>query len=699
MPGIFFTNLWMLAGLAALSIPIIIHLLLRRKKKRARFSTLQFFLRQDEQSSQRRKLRHWLLLSLRLAICALLVLAFARPYLENRSAGDGTRPRRVLLVLDQSLSMQAGAGGASAWTHAVAAARQILDELKPDDRAALIGCGARAETLTGWAPPSVAGKILEESRPSFGGAGLGEGLLAATTLLAVSDPAATTSLVVIGDLQQHSIETLADCPLPPDLDVKWIKVGDLLAPNLALTDLQIDSRELVGPHAVVTSFSDEETEKLALDLRIDGQLISSSTLTLSPGASTNVDLAIPALKPGWHDVTVQMKARDSLSPDDTRYQTLFVPPPARVLIVEPRALPNVWEEETFFVRTALDPGHGSENALPSRFVFETVGVESLSERLRAQSPPFALVVLPGLRQLSEEVGQSLAQYLQAGGGLMLFAGEGVSANRFNAEFRPILPFQLGATETAAGMETAWRLGSYDTNSVLFEAFPAVRSGNLSLPRFLRRFQLTVHDPALVVARFDDQAPAVLAGSCGGGRFVLVNSSADTSWNDWPKFKSFVPFLHGAALFLARLPSQARLEAISSTAAGEFSDADLGPAAAGAPFHLQSGGKRVQSMTANELGILRDLSFFEPGVYSLHTDEGAEVRRIAVNVPPQESNLTSKNAAEAQQHLRRLPEPRPGTLAAGLFGSSSNHREIWRVLLVAVLVLLMTEMFLANRTLA
>lgn len=103
MPALFFTNLWMLAGLAALTVPILVHLLLRRKKKRLRFSTVQFFLRQDEHASQRRKLRNWFLLTLRLLICALLVLAFARPYLQSSDPlNGGAGKRQVAFVLDRS---------------------------------------------------------------------------------------------------------------------------------------------------------------------------------------------------------------------------------------------------------------------------------------------------------------------------------------------------------------------------------------------------------------------------------------------------------------------------------------------------------------------------------------------------------------------------------------------------------------------
>src|SRR5438093_3140025 len=106
MSPVFFTNVALLAGMGALAIPILIHLLLKRQKQRLRFSTIQFFVRQDEQASKRRRLRNWLLLAVRLLLVTLLVLAFARPYLKSAQAAAGAqKPLNAVFVLDRSLSM------------------------------------------------------------------------------------------------------------------------------------------------------------------------------------------------------------------------------------------------------------------------------------------------------------------------------------------------------------------------------------------------------------------------------------------------------------------------------------------------------------------------------------------------------------------------------------------------------------------
>src|SRR5690242_16915646 len=145
MLNLLFTNTFMLAGLGALAVPVLVHLLLKRRKKRIQFSTIRFFQFQDEQSSRRRKLRNWLLLALRLMIVALLVLAFSRPYArQNTAGGAAQKQQRLVFVLDSSASMLATGSDGQRWTLAKDRIQKILGALTPDDRVALVECAAHA---------------------------------------------------------------------------------------------------------------------------------------------------------------------------------------------------------------------------------------------------------------------------------------------------------------------------------------------------------------------------------------------------------------------------------------------------------------------------------------------------------------------------------------------------------------------------
>src|SRR5215468_4914821 len=114
-----------LAGLAALLVPVLVHLTNRPRSETVPFPSLMFLQRIPYRSVRRQSLRHWLLFALRAAAFALLALAFARPFLGTTSGAagplDGARTRVVLL--DRSYSM----GYRDRWTRAVAAARRAVE--------------------------------------------------------------------------------------------------------------------------------------------------------------------------------------------------------------------------------------------------------------------------------------------------------------------------------------------------------------------------------------------------------------------------------------------------------------------------------------------------------------------------------------------------------------------------------------------
>ncbi|HVK57160.1 MAG TPA: BatA and WFA domain-containing protein, partial [Candidatus Kapabacteria bacterium] len=233
-----FTNLALLGGLAAITAPILIHLLLRRKSQRMRFSTVQFFLKQDEQSMRKRKLRNLLLLATRVLLFTLIALAFARPFLPGGAIPPDEGDRRELVILlDTSASMQAASPGGVQWTRAVEAARKELGKLKMNDRAVLITCSTRAELISEFAPASVVQTKLEAIKPSFGKAQLDEGLRQATKVLATANPNSKVEICIISDLQSSGVENVSSTPLPRDVAVRTVDLGERFIPNVAVTSL------------------------------------------------------------------------------------------------------------------------------------------------------------------------------------------------------------------------------------------------------------------------------------------------------------------------------------------------------------------------------------------------------------------------------------------------------------------------------
>src|SRR3981081_4444680 len=96
---------WFLGGMAAIGIPLYLHLLRRHSATPRPFSSLIFFERRTQSSIRHRRLRYLLLLSLRLALLVLLVAAFANPFV-NRTAAAAATDNLLLLVGDNAVSMR-----------------------------------------------------------------------------------------------------------------------------------------------------------------------------------------------------------------------------------------------------------------------------------------------------------------------------------------------------------------------------------------------------------------------------------------------------------------------------------------------------------------------------------------------------------------------------------------------------------------
>jgi hypothetical protein len=236
-----FTHAAFLAGLVSLAIPILIHLLLRRKKVRLRFSTLQFFLKKDEKTGRRRKLFHWLLLAARLCLLALLVSAFARPFLPDSASAGHSRPKRqVVLVLDRSASMQATDSGVSRWSQAKDQLRKTVAEMGPDDEVALVDCAAPAAVLSTFVRTEQLEPLIESLEPGFGEGDVGNGLQPAVKLLSARISGGQPQIDVISDLQRQSCQKVIYAPVPEDVEVKTFPLGATNTPNLAVMDLVLD---------------------------------------------------------------------------------------------------------------------------------------------------------------------------------------------------------------------------------------------------------------------------------------------------------------------------------------------------------------------------------------------------------------------------------------------------------------------------
>ena len=134
------TALWW----ALLAIPIIALYILRVRLRRKRVSTTMFWDRVFEEkrtTSLWRRLRHLVSLLLQLAFLALLVLALGDPIFSWLSQ----KRQHIVLVIDNSASMNAGEDGGTRLDVAKRCAKDLIRGLRMGDEMAILSAGTTGQ--------------------------------------------------------------------------------------------------------------------------------------------------------------------------------------------------------------------------------------------------------------------------------------------------------------------------------------------------------------------------------------------------------------------------------------------------------------------------------------------------------------------------------------------------------------------------
>src|SRR5262249_750678 len=134
-----FVHPLLLGGLLLVGIPVLIHLIMQQKPKRLLFPAFRFLLQKHRTNQRRLRLRHLLLLALRVLLVAAICLALARPKLFSNRLGIGSdRPVAAVLLFDTSYSMEYRVAQQTRLDEAKKRALELLEVLPAESRFAVL---------------------------------------------------------------------------------------------------------------------------------------------------------------------------------------------------------------------------------------------------------------------------------------------------------------------------------------------------------------------------------------------------------------------------------------------------------------------------------------------------------------------------------------------------------------------------------
>src|SRR5688572_6492398 len=458
--SLFFLYPIFLFGLIAASLPLLIHLLNRRKLNRIRFPAVRFILMSQKRISRSYRLRHWILLALRTMAVVLLALLLANPIFQTGAglfAGGG--PVWLVILLDNSLSMT-WSGDGIGFKQAKEAARLLITSLNDGDRAAIIPTSISGKEPIRLKPEKdVLLKELEQIEIADGTANLSTVLGKAYEVL--SEPAGQKEIRFITDLgltgwDNFSMSSLKQ--VDPAIPLKAIRVGRKQTP-LNATVKEIRAAQGVGVdlplhlEAVVTNFSDQEIKDLLVQLNIDGQNKDQKLTSLPARGDATVAFQTRLSQAGSHVGQLTIK-KDGLAGNTSMHFGLHAQDKLRVLVVDGDPQTSLVQSETFFLTRALNPAgeQDSSQYLPTVIIPEGLSGAALDS--------YQVIVLCNVANLPDAFVSKLQNYLRSGGGLLVFGGDRLQADHYNAKLAPIL--QAPIREKKLGLEaTGEKIGKFE----------------------------------------------------------------------------------------------------------------------------------------------------------------------------------------------------------------------------------------------
>ena len=687
-----------LAGLAALAVPIFVHLINRERKEITEFPSLMFLQRIPYRSVRRQKIRDWLLFAMRCLALILLIAAFARPYLEKRFAQAGgalDSAREVVVLLDRSYSM----GYGDRWSRARDEARSVIGGIGANDRLTLV---AFAETPTALNQASAdQGSLraaLDAATLSSRSTKYAPALKLATKILEESE-LARREVVLITDFQKVGWDGHEEVVLPPGTQLTNVDLSTSPAPNVAVTSVELHrameaGRERVTAKARLTNTGDKPASGVAVTLALNDRELEKKSLTLAPNSAGTVTFTSVALPEGYTRGVVA--AGTDAMPQDNRFNFVLAPEQAlSVLIIEPS---DARASQSLYLSRAL--------AIGDRPLIRA-NVKRSSAVTFADLAGRSLVVLNDAPYPSGDVGRRLRTFVEQGGGLLVILGQNSTPSSFTGAAADLLPGPVGAL-VDRGVDRAASLTSLEYAHPIFELFSGPRSGDFTAARFHRYRPLQLTSAAGVLARYDDGAPAVVEKPLGAGKVVILTSTADLFWNDLAVQPVFLPFVHQLVRYTGSyadvrpwFTAGQVMEVGRSAGRGGANGAGPSSAPGGADaadYVAESPSGETIRATAADDGYLVELE--EQGFYTVRrvgAARGTE-RTVAVNLDVSESDLSRVDP----QELVAAVTPKTGDARSAALGAPPTPEEqerrqtLWWYLLVGALLLLGAETILSNR---
>jgi hypothetical protein len=654
--------------MAVLGLPVYVHLLRQYRQKPVPFSSLMFFERRTQSSIKHRRLKYLLLFSLRCLFVALLVLAFARPYVHSTTIARANGGRTMMFAIDNSFSMRQGDRFAAAKKGAL----DQINSMRADDRGQVVSFGGPAKLLTDMTQDKQA------LRAAISAIEPGDD---ASSYAELSRVFRSTSESLKADIEAHVFTDVQKSSLPPSFSDLKLADGTKLeihpvatapVPNWTVENVDAPRRvfdtKKVRTVATVAGYGTTEAVR-KVTLLANGKPLETKQLKVPANGRATVEFLALDAPYGLTRCEIQIDGADSFAQDDHWLFSVERADPKPALLVHA-------DNDTaspLYIRTAL------ESSAEAAFTLESIAA---NQTANLNVPKYAFVILSDPGPIPQKFEDALNKYVQSGGNVLLTLGKNSTPGRH----LPVADLQMMGLHTIMpDHEPLLTVASVDTS---YPAF--ARAQNWGGVEFYQvaKLQLPQASPDIrVAARFSDGSPLLIDRKVGAGHALIFASVIDNIANNLPVEPVWLPFLDQTTHEMGGI----------GTAQGNYkvgSFVELRTAKeTGVPVEIV-GPNDQRLLSLAESTKARTFQFPSQGFFDIRRANGRE-ELAAVNADRRESDFALV-PAETLQLWKNTGVASNQSSGAASSAQSDSKDELWWWVLAVLALMAIAESVLGNR---
>lgn len=683
-----------LFAVAAVGLPLIIHLLNLKKPQKVAFSTLAFFKELQKTTIRKIRIKRYLLLFVRLLAIACLALVLARPFLPpGLGGGDNKSAALNVVLLDNSVSM----GRIGEKGPLIEQGKQIIAELeasaKDIDRFIFQTTNGE-EQFASVIGHSQLLRRLEQAEISNGGNYLEQRLESLVSVLNDS-PYENKRLFIISDGQLSQLSGISEIEnVPRTITTTLFNLGEVSVQNTVIKSLETSSDMIGVGLPVVLSVNVQNQSEIPISnqfitLEFEGSIVGQYSISLSANAAQTFNFEVIPTTIGTATGKISLEGDEFVS-DNTKYFSIQVPESREVLWVTSA---DQAIQDFSYTQLVLDASNQSDAQLNYQKIeigeFESANIEA-----------FEAIIFDGVRSIPEFVFERLQNFVQNGGGIVLFPSEQsdiLSYNNFfelyNAgEFVGVVGDYASFNSIASGNQIQI------DHPIFTELFDSEENEQIRVTNpeifYFYRFQPSTSPGGFNVITLNTGDPLVREKRFGDGRIMISAIGNDPGWSNFGVKPLFAPFYYRSLLYIASSAEGGLIEHILGDEfkwSGNISSDNL--------VLINGDDEIVPEVRNSSLGLELTYSAlnWEPGFVSIQNDE--EKYQVAVNIDISESefvNIDDRLLSQSALRVRTINTAEiPDQALTNEIIASGFGREIWQWFMWAGLFFLVLESLIST----